>query len=174
MHEITTYSSEYLRFISSFEVAPNNEIIYNTLDKEAEFISRYYTPRLKVSELATFVLRDIYSEKIRPVRQETKKGTLLDIVKSSGMKDKTDNIYQLCKLIGLEIFSMWYAIEHQKDYRKYFSQRDIRQVRNNILYVLDVIGDREDYLDLIELLHELDIHVGYIQGQVPVIKGEDS
>lgn len=174
MHEITTYSSEYLRFISSFEIAPNNDVVYNTLDKEAEFVSRYYIPRLKVSELASFVLRDIYSEKIRPVKQKTKKGTLLDIVKSSGMKEKDDRIYQLCKIIGLEIFSMWYAIEHQTEYRKYFSQREVRQVRNNILFVLDVIGDEEDYLELIILLHELDIHVGYIQGQVPVIKGEDN
>ena len=173
MHEITTYSSEYLRFISSFEIAPNNDVVYNTLDKEAEFVSRYYIPRLKVSELASFVLRDIHSEKIRPVKQKTKKGTLLDIVKSSGMKEKDDRIYQLCKIIGLEIFSMWYAIEHQTEYRKYFSQREVRQVRNNILFVLDVIGDKEDYLELIILLHELDIHVGYIQGQVPVIKGDD-
>lgn len=86
MHEITTYSSEYLRFISSFEVAPSNDVVYNTLDKEAEFISRYYVPKLKVSELASFVLRDIQSEKIRPVKQKTKKGTLLDIAKTSTLR----------------------------------------------------------------------------------------
>lgn len=173
MDETITYSSAYLRFISSFELSPNNDVIFNLLDSgEEEFVSKYYQPQYKVSELASQVLRDIKTERIRPIKGTVTKGSFLHLVENSPLRTRKESIYQLCKMLGLELFSIWYAVEHRKDYGKYFSQIELRQVRNNILYIMDYLGDKDEYLDLMVQLHELDIHVGYIQAQVPVIKGE--
>lgn len=171
MKEIT-YASVFLRFISSYEIAPNNELIYNTLDREAEFISRYYTPRLRVSELASFVLKDISSETIKPINKSVAKDSFLEKVFESNMKDRNPHLYQLAKTILLEVFSLVYLVDHKQNYAKYLSESDLRQVRMNIKYFLDAIGGEERYLNLVEHLHQFDISIGYVQGQVPVIKGE--
>lgn len=167
-----TYASVLLRFISSYEIAPNNELVLNTLDKEAEFVSRFYTPRLRVSELASRVLRDIEGNQIKPVNRNPAEGSFLDKVLKGSLKEDNPNLYQIAKIIMLEVFSVVYLVDHKPDYAQYLSERDLRQARMNVKYFLDAISGQEKYLNLVSHLHEFDISLGYIQGQIPVLRGE--
>lgn len=169
-----TYASVLLRFISSYEIAPNNELVLNTLDKEAEFVSRFYTPRLRVSELASQVLKDIEGEKIKPVNRDPAKDSFLEKVLKGDLKVEKPNLYQIAKIIMLEVFSVVYLVDNKPGYAQYLSEQDIRQARMNVKYFLDAISGEDKYLELVEHLHNFDISLGYIQGQIPVLKGEVS
>lgn len=165
-----TYSAALLRYISSYEIAPDNTIVLNTLDRELDFVSRYYTPRLKISELASFVLKDIESEKIQPKKSPPSKGSFLDKMLTNNIRYTDNNLYQLGKTILLECFSIMYTINYKNSYVIYLSESDIRQARTNIIYFIDAIGSKEEYHDLKDDLYEFDISLGYIQGQIPVLK----
>lgn len=166
------YASVLLRFISSYEIAPNNDLILNTLDREADFVSRFYTPRLRVSELASRVLRDIEGEQIRPVNRNPAKGSFLEKIIDNNLKVENPNLYQIAKIIMLEVFSVVYMVDHKPEYAEYLSESELRQARTNIKYFLDSISGQDKYLELVEHLHSFDISLGYIQGQIPVLKGE--
>lgn len=172
MEKDITYASVLLRFISSYEIAPNNDLVLNTLDREAEFISRFYTPRLRVSELASYVLKDIQANRITPTRRHPNKGSFLEKVTQNNMRDNDPALYQLAKIIMLEVFSVVYLVDHKKEYAEYLTEPDMQQARANVKYFLDAISGTEKYLDLVEHLHQFDISLGYIQGQIPVLKGE--
>lgn len=166
------YASVLLRFISSYEIAPNNELVLNTLDKEASFVSRFYTPRLRVSELASRVLRDIEGEQIKPVNRNPVEGSFLDKITKSNLRAENPRLYQIAKIIMLEVFSVVYLVDYKPEYAEYLSEAELRQARVNVKYFLDAISGQDKYLDLVEHLHNFDISLGYIQGQVPVLKGE--
>lgn len=166
------YSATLLRFISSFEIAPNNFLILNTLDKEAEFVSRYFTPRLRVSELASYVLKDIQSEQILPMKTPPIEGSFLEAIEGTSMREDDNNLYQISKIILLEAFSIHYLLEHKREYTKYLNERDIQQARTNMKYLLDAIGRKDSYDVLRDHLYDFDISLGYIQGQIPVLRKE--
>lgn len=166
------YSSTLLRFISSFDIEANNYLLLNTLDKEASFVSRFYTPELKVSELASHVLKDIESEKILPTNIPPNKGSFLEKVSTNNMRNNDKNLYQLARVIMLECFSCLYLLEEKREYTQYLNVQDFKRARANIKYMLDAIVVKEEYLDLVEHLQDFDIHLGYIQAQIPVLQEE--
>ena len=51
------------------------------------------------------------------------------------------------------------------------NESDVKQTRENVKYLVDYLGEKKDYTDIVMDLHSMDIALGYIQEQIPLIQG---
>lgn len=165
------HSSALLRFISSFDVDPDNSVIGTALD-EATFVSRFYTPKMKVSALAVKVLDELANNKILAENRTPHEGSFMYKLQNSDLRTTKPYLFQLSKTIMLECFSVVYAVEQKPELLKYLNQTDLQVARTNLKYLLDAIGDDPKYSSMTEDINKIDISMGYIQAQVPVLRGE--
>lgn len=160
-----------IRFMSYLDVDPDNVIMSNVIDQEPNFISRFYTPNLRVSPLAAKVLAALHTDTFLTINRDVSADSLIGQLTASNLRTENPYVYQLTQTIVLEAFSLVYAIEDREELVKYINADDINRVRINLKYVLDAIGKDHKYTSLIENIQELDVTLGYIEAQVPVIKG---
>lgn len=161
-----------LRFISAFDINPDNTIVSNVLDKEATFVSRFYTPNMKVSVLSTKVLKDLETKDILVVNRTLNPDSLTGQIINSSLRVRNPAIFQLAKTVILESFSLVYSINDSPELLEFIDADEIATARINVKYIIDALGKDPDYIKMSQNLSELDISLGYIQAQVPVLKGE--
>lgn len=171
MNNKPIYSSSLLRFISSFDIDPNNTVITPTALDSAEFVSMFYTPQLRVSKLASKVSEELDTGVIAK-NELPNKDSFMYKLQTSDLKETKPYVYQLAKVVMLECFSIVYAIKHENKLLKYLEKEDIRTARTNLKYILDSLGKDQKYMGMTEDINKLDISLGYIQAQIPVIRGE--
>ena len=167
------YPASLLRFISSFDVDPDNTVISTALDS-AEFISRFYTPQLKVSTLASRFLGSLESEELFQRNIALDKDSLVYKIQDSDLRTAKPYTYALAKTVALECFSIIHAIESDQRLLKYLDTDDIKTARTNLKYILDDLGDAQKYSSMTGDIGRLDIALGYIQGQASTLRGENN
>ena len=89
----------------------------------------------------------------------------------SGLRLTAPDIYQLAQIVVLESFALIYAIEEKPEMFKMINESDVKQTRENVKYLVDYLGEKKDYTDIVMDLHSMDIALGYIQEQIPLIQG---
>lgn len=170
IQDVSRHPRELLRFISNIKLDNNNNLILNLLDTTPSFVTRFYTPNFSVSVLASNVLAKLERNTILASSVQLANSNLVHKVNTSGMKLKRPDIYLLLRTVVLETFSLIYTIREDNSLIKYLSLDEIKLTRANLRYILTEIGADEAYSPIIQDLHNLDIALGYIQAQVPVIK----
>lgn len=168
--DLSRHPKELLRFISNIKLDSNNNLILNLLDTTPSFVTRFYTPNFSVSVLATNVLAKLERDTILSSNVQLASSNLIYKINTSGMKLKRPDIYLLLRVAVLETFSLIYTIREDNDLIKFISVEEIKAVRVNLRYILTEIGAVEDYATIVEDVQNLDVVLGYIQAQVPVIK----
>lgn len=161
-----------MRFIKYLNVDENGGITRNILDDTPNYVSRFYTPQMQVSKTSSNILDIIKTENITEVNTELTEDTVTKKLLDSDLKLMNPYVYQLAQTIVLECFSLIYSLEESPEMMKYIEESDIQQTRENIQYIADCLGDNKDYSEIVTDLHSMDIALGYIQKQVPLIKEE--
>lgn len=164
-----TYPRNFISFIRNLEIDPDNLVVENILDRESDFISQYYTPNNRVSELGRKVLESLNRQRVRTHPGTLDKGSLGYLILRSDFLTHYKNIETLLKIILLESFSIEIAIFHDESFRKYLSKEDIKDTRETLKFVLDIISLDPRYSEIISHLQDLNVSLGYIEAQVPVI-----
>lgn len=167
------YPASLIRFISSFDVDPDNTVVGTALDS-ADFISRFYTPQLKVSTLASRLLDSLEVDELRQRNISLDKDSLVYKIQASDLRTAKPYTYALAKTVALECFSILHAVESKQELLKYLDMDDIKTARTNLKYILDDLGDAQKYSNMTGDIGRLDIALGYIQAQVPTLRGENN
>lgn len=165
------FTKRFFDFVKKLNVTPQNTIVENTLDKEVTLVSKYYTPRKALSQLAVSTLEDIKLNKIVFTRNKQDKDTLPGMVFNSDILKEYEVLTMYFRIILLETFSLVYAVKYRPLYRQYVDETDIKNVRETINYIVDILGFDPRYKDIIMALQYLEVDLGYIQAQAKLIRG---
>lgn len=167
-----TQSSDLMRFISTLNIDPEGDVILNVIDtEEPNFISRFYTPQLKVSEAGSRVSDKINLKEIQQTGKQLNNNTLTIMLINSNLSIIHPYMYKLAQSIILDSFALVYAIEEDNSLLRMLESKDLLQTTQNIKYLIDFLGDKDEYVDIVERLHSLSVAVGYIENQLPLLKG---
>ena len=160
-----------MRFIRYIQVDELGDVVTNVIDDEPNFISRFYTPQFRVNKISSDILAFINDNDIGELNVQLSKDSLTYKLLISGLKLSAPYMYQLAQTVVLECFALIYAIEENQDMFRYIDEDDVKTTRENVKYIIDYMGENKDYTDIIMDLHSVDVALGYIQKQIPVIQG---
>lgn len=164
-------SADLMRFIRYINVDATGEVVTNVIDDELNFISRFYTPQFRVNKVSSSILTLINDNEIGEINKQLSKDSLTYKLLNSGLKLSAPYVYQLAQTVVLECFALIYAVEEDQSMFKYIDEEDVKVTRENVKYIIDYMGENKDYTEIVMDLHSVDVALGYIQKQVPVIQG---
>lgn len=159
-----------ISFIRNIKGDFDNNVVLNVLDDNLHFVSRYYTPTLRLSTLSINILKEINSDRVTISPVDFNNNTIVTKVKATNIKSQAPRIYLIIQTIVLEAYAIVNCFLENPSSLKYLTKKDIQVVRENINYVCDYLGDYEEYISVVDELRELDINFGYIENQIDVIK----
>lgn len=164
-------SADLLRFFRYINVDIEGEVVSNVIDDSPNFISRFYTPHTRVNKISSTLLDIVRDNNISETNKELSQNSLTYKFLKSGLKLTAPDIYQLAQIVVLESFALIYAIEEKPDLLKMINESDVKQTRENVKYLIDYLGEKKDYTSIVMDLHSMDVALGYIQEQLPLIQG---
>lgn len=159
-----------ISFIRNIKGDFDNNVVINVLDDNLHFVSRYYTPTLRLSTLSINILKEINSDRVAISPVDFNNNTIVTKVKETNIKSQAPRIYLIIQTIVLEAYAIVNCFLENPSSLKYLTKKDVQVVRENINYVCDYLGDYEEYISVVDELRELDINFGYIENQIDVIK----
>ncbi|QIG60849.1 putative assembly chaperone [Listeria phage vB_Lino_VEfB7] len=165
-------SSDLMRFITGLKVNPDNTIVVNILDQQSPFISRFYTPKLILSSLSVKLIPELQGVNIIQTNKALSKNTVTAKISASRLKIEAPYMYLIAQSIVMECFALIYSIEEKQDMLRYIEVGEVKQVRDNINYLADYLADKPEYSSIVTDLHDMEIAVGYIENQIPIIQRE--
>lgn len=171
MRANVSQSADLMRFIRYLNVNVNGDIVTNVIDDEQNFISKFYTPHFRANKISATILDLIADNNIGETNKSLSKDSLTYKFLNSGLKLTDPYIYSLAQVVILESFALIYAIEEQPTLYKNIQESDIATTRETVKYICDYLGENSAYTDLIMDLHSMDVALGYIQKQLPLIQG---
>lgn len=163
-------SPDLLRFIGSLELDADNSVVTNAVDSKISYVSKYFTPHLRVSPLTNKVLSMLDLDNMYANNVTLDEDNLTYMTLHSGLKTEMPDIYQLIQVIVADSFSMLYVLAGDTSLIVYLSSGNIQVTRNNIKYVIDALGTTDIYQDIVQQLTILDTACGYLQAQVENLK----
>lgn len=163
-------SPDLLRFIGSLELDADNSVVTNAVDSKISYVSKYFTPHLRVSPLTNKVLSMLDLDNMYANNVTLDEDNLTYMTLHSGLKTEMPDIYQLIQVIVADSFSMLYVLAGDTSLIIYLSSGNIQVTRNNIKYVIDALGTTDTYQDIVQQLTILDTACGYLQAQVENLK----
>lgn len=163
-------SPDLLRFIGSLELDADNSVVTNAVDSKISYVSKYFTPHLRVSPLTNKVLSMLDLDNMYANNVTLDEDNLTYMTLHSGLKTEMPDIYQLIQVIVADSFSMLYVLAGDTSLIVYLSSGNIQVTRNNIKYVIDALGTTDTYQDIVQQLTILDTACGYLQVQVENLK----
>lgn len=167
-----TLPEELYRFIYYVSIGPDGTIFTNKLDSDQTFVSRYYTPNLKVGALAKKFMEKLRIGKNFDTTKIYDSTSFVGRLADSGLRIQYPMVYSVMQAILIEATAIVYACDFDKELLNHIEEADFRLARENIKYVNDAIGGQDDYAEFISNLHEMEIAIGYIEKQVPMIQKE--
>lgn len=159
-----------ISFIRNIKGDFDNNVVRNVLDDNVNFVSRYYTPTLRLSTLSINILKEINSDRITISPVDFNNNTIVTKVNDTNIKSQAPKIYLIIQTIVLEAYAIVNCFLENPSSLKYLTKKDVQVVRENINYVCDYLGDFEEYISVVDELRELDINFGYIENQIDIIK----
>lgn len=171
MEHIVEQTSGLLRFLNSIRT-DGSSVQFNILDDEIDFISKYYTPNLELSELSKKVLYDIQNKNIKTAEQDFNVDSMVNKIEKTSLKVQAPRMYQILQNVVLEAYAIINCFLENPSSLKYLTSRDVMIARENTNYVADFLSEYDEYTSVITDLRELDICFGYLEHQLPLIKKE--
>lgn len=167
-------SSSLIRFLNKLNkgtITNRTGTKYSFLVMELSFVSKYFTPVLKISEVSEELLTDIRNDDILTTGDDYTESSIIKKVEASDLEESAPNIYKLLQMVILESYTIVNCFTENTDNIKRITEEDVKRVRENLNYVADFMGSYPRYSDIIPDLRELDICFGYIEHQLPQYRG---
>ena len=163
-----------LSFFRTIQADYENTVVENILDTEITFVSKFYTPTLKLSAISNKILKEMKNGKVPITSYDVTSNSIVNKIESTNIKVQAPRIYLILQTIILEAYSLVNTFLENEDNIEYISANDILITRDNISYVCDYLADYPEYSSIISDLRNLELNFGYIEKQLGVIKGEVS
>lgn len=175
---ITNQPAEVMRFLSAITVdGSTNNLLVNELDYKLSFISRFYTPNMKVSSLSSIVKNRVDNSDTTWVNNlnSIDEDSLISLVDSSNLKVQYPSIYQTMQGLILEAFSIGYAETQDWTLYEYLSDADLANVLNTIEYLLDALAtlaqnNDDEYLEIINILTGMYSNISSVKSSLHGLK----
>lgn len=158
--------------IKGNEQGNRTSLNHNLLDENLQFVSRFYTPQLRLSPLADKVLELIKDDNIVVSDVDSNTHTIIKKVGSTILHIQAPQVYKILQSIVLEAYSIINCMTENIESLKYLSSMDLLIIRENINYVADYLSQHDNYDSIIEDLRSMDICFGYLEQQLPILKKE--
>ncbi|WNM50867.1 hypothetical protein Alsa2_CDS0253 [Staphylococcus phage Alsa_2] len=163
-----------LSFFRTIQADYENTVVENMLDTEIAFVSKFYTPTLKLSTISNKILKEMKNGKIPITSYDVTNNSIVNKIENTNIKAQAPRIYLILQTIILEAYSLVNTFLENEENIEYISANDILIARDNINYVCDYLADYPEYSSIISDLRNLELNFGYIEKQLGVIKGEVS
>lgn len=166
------HPEELLRFITDLSISSSGKVSVNEIDEDnvEDHESEFYQPTYSVSALSRILHHDLKRGRIKGENETLPKDSVTKIVRESTLKEDAKNMYVLTKMCVLESFSIVYHMDEDPSKLRYLSPKDVRRTRENIRYIIDFLGTKEEHRSMIPAFREMDIALGYIEYQIDVIQ----
>lgn len=164
--------NELYRFIGHLKAEPSGDIVLNVLDKKPSFVSRFYTPHLKVSGLATRFLWKLQGGRTIEAKPIFDWTSFVGRVMNCNLGIDYPYEYNLLQTVCLESTALIYATDAEPSLFNHLLEKDLTRVRENLKYLIDTLGADEKYAPMTENLNAMYIAIGYTEKQVPLIQKE--
>ena len=163
-----------LSFFRTIQADYENTVVENILDTEITFVSKFYTPTLKLSAISNKILKEMKNGKVPITSYDVTSNSIVNKIESTNIKVQAPRIYLILQTIILEAYSLVNTFLENEENIEYISANDILITRDNINYVCDYLADYPEYASIVSDLRNLELNFGYIEKQLGVIKGEVS
>lgn len=164
--------NELFKFIGYLKVDPSGDVVINGLDRNPSFVSRYYTPSMRVSGLSTRFIWKLQGGRYIESADVFNPDSLVGRVMNSHMKTDYPYEYNLMQTVCLESTALIYATDEDPQLFMHLLEADLTKVRENIKYLIDVFSADEKYAPITENLNAMHVAIGYTEKQVPMIQKE--
>ena len=154
------------------KVNPDGTVITNVIDTTPNYISRFYTPKLVISSLSSNILSVLNQDDFFQTNRALSESTLTMKFLKSSLKLESPFVYTLAQTTILEAFALLYSLKEKPELMKYIDTADVNLTRQNVKYLLDYLGDDERYSEITIDLQSMDVALGYVGAQIPLIKKE--
>lgn len=163
-------------FLSTMEVANDENVVNagNVIDNTETYISRMYTPNLKVSNATRTFLDSIGVLGIINTNLDLGEDSLTYWLLNSGLKEQDYKVYMLFKSTIADMYSFTYAIDDNPDFLKYINKNDFNRVVNNIAYLIDYLSDSNTNASVLGDLYDISACLGVLKNQLDFIKEDES
>jgi len=160
-----------------------NGYIKSNLGTDLNYVSKYYTPDIKVSYLSLVILKLLKTTNTFNDYSDVPSESLIGLLQKSNLKYRYPKLYLLARVTFLESFSLSYAVDsygnEKEDYLQYCTVDMVNQTIQNINYLVSELQEvekedsDEDFTKIIGKLQELAITVGYLVATINVYNNQD-
>lgn len=137
-------TTDLYRFLSGLSVDGNGEIIENVLDKNISYVSKFYTPTIRVASATSRVLDKLKNNLVIGTNNDSDTNSLVYILQHTDLAITNPDIYRTCQAVLADCFTLVYAAETDPSVFKDLSKSDIDNTINSCLYLADYFSSIED------------------------------
>ena len=164
-------SADLYRFLHGLSFDKTGAIIENTLDRENDYVSKYYTPNLSVSIISTEAKSSIVLDSTTGYNNTTDPDSLLYKIQNSTISVETPKIYRICQAVMMDMYSIFYAYNDDNDLFKDLTLNDMDNTINNCLYLADYFSGDPRYTDIASMFSNAVVALGVIKNNLAVLRG---
>ena len=167
-------SADLYRFLHGLSFDKTGAIIENELDSENGYVSKYYTPNLSVSIIATEAKSSIILNSQTGYNNTTDPDSLLYKIQHSTIAIETPKIYRICQAVLMDMYAIFYAYNESNDLFKDLSLADMDNTINNCLYLADYFSGDPRYTDIAGMFSNAVVALGVIKNNLSVLRGDNN
>ena len=167
---------EMWNFLSTMVVANDSNVVNsgNVIDETETYISKWYTPQLKVSNATRELLDRLGVVGLIANNEDMGEDSLTYNLLKSNLKDKDLKTYNLFKSVIADLYAFTYAFSDNTEFLKYVNREDITRTINNVMYLIDYFSDSNDNAQLLKELTDTAALLGVLKNGLDTMKQEVS
>lgn len=167
---------EMWNFLSTMVVANDSNVVNsgNVIDETETYISKWYTPQLKVSNATRELLDSLGVVGLIANNEDMGEDSLTYNLLKSNLKDKDLKTYNLFKSVIADLYAFTYAFSDNTEFLKYVNREDITRTINNVMYLIDYFSDSNDNAQLLKELTDTAALLGVLKNGLDTMKQETS
>ena len=159
-------TADLYRFLKGLSLSADGTVIENQLDSSISYISKYFTPNLKVSQVALKAQSTIRESLSMGYSNGAASGTLLYLLQHSAIDVETPDIFRLCQVAIMDMYSYAYAYEDDNTLLASLTENDINKTIDNCVYLCDYFSGDDRYLDIAKKFSDMIVSLGVIKNNL--------
>ena len=160
-------------FLVSIPLAGDGSILQNTFSSDSDtldYISDFYTPKLKVNTLVTTMLPNLDQYVTVQSSIDLTDKELLYQLNNTDIAHHGGKLYIAIQSLMAETFCYNYALTYDTNLLSNVVRGDILQTIANADYIIDALSSNMEYNTLCASVIDLNVALGIIKNQLEVIK----
>lgn len=141
-----TITMDLYRFIQGLSTDASGAIIENSLDSKISFVSKYYTPNLKVTVATSKLMDSLDVNLVSGQNNDSDPTSLVYMLQHSTLSVNAPDIYRMCQAVVADVFTIVYAAEADATIYMDLTDSDLDNISTECLYLEDYFSGL-DYSD---------------------------